>query len=152
MAAYESVFILRPDLDREGVDKTCERIVDVVTRSGGSVLSVEKVGLRRLAYEIEHFSDGFYVILNYEGEPSATRELERFFKINDEVIRYLIVKREVPFEKPQTRRTKASAEEAAGDGGTGSGGTGDTTEDGRSAPAAGSGDLPSGAEAGPPGE
>lgn len=134
MAAYESVFILRPDLDREGVDKTCERIVGVVTGSGGSVLSIEKVGLRRLAYEIMHFSDGFYVILNYEGEPAATRELERFFKISDEVIRYLIVKREVPFQKPQTRKTKASE------------------EDGRSAPAAGSGDLPSAARADTPGE
>ncbi len=152
MAAYESVFILRPDLDREGVDKTCERVVDVVTKSGGSVLSVEKVGLRRLAYEIEHFSDGFYVILNYEGEPPATRELERFFKISDEVIRYLIVKREVPFEKPQTRKTKASAEETPGDGGTGRGEAGDTPEGGRTASPAGSGDLPSGAEAAPPGE
>lgn len=106
MAAYESIFILRPDLDDEAVAKACDRIATLVADHEGSVIAVEKMGKRRLPYEVKGQLEGYYVILNYEGKPATTAELERNFKISDEFIRYIIVKRQVPY-KPATVREPA---------------------------------------------
>lgn len=114
VTAYESVFIIRPDLDDEALSGTCDRIADVITSNKGTVIALEKVGNRRLSYEVKGFHDGFYVILNYEGEAAATNELERLFKISENVIRYLIVKREVPYKKPE--RPAAHKPKAEGEG------------------------------------
>lgn len=96
--AYESIFILRPDLDEEAVAKACDRIGAVVTSNHGSVIAMEKMGHRHLSYEVKGHNEGYYVILNYEGQAGTGAELERTYRISDEVIRYLIVKRETPFK------------------------------------------------------
>ncbi len=106
MAAYESIFILRPELDDEAVAKVCDRLTALVADHEGSVIALEKMGKRRLSYEVKGQLDGYYVILNYDGKPGTTTELERNFKISDEVLRYIIVKREVPY-KPATVREPA---------------------------------------------
>ncbi len=110
MAAYESIFIIRPDLDEETVAKTCDRIGALIVDHHGSVVAMEKMGHRHLSYEVKGHNDGYYVVLNYEGEAATTAELERTYKISDQVIRYIIVKRETPF-KPALGRE--SAREAA---------------------------------------
>jgi len=117
MTAYESIFILRPDLDEEAVSKTCDRVAALVGNNNGSVIALEKMGHRRLAYEVKDHMDGYYVILNYEGQPETTRELERTFKISDEFIRHIIVKREVPYKPAQVREAaKETAQAEAVDG------------------------------------
>ncbi len=111
MTAYESVFILRPDLDEEAVAKTCDRIAALVADNGGTVLLLEKMGHRRLSYEVKGFTDGFYVVLNFEGGGATTRELERTFKISDEVIRYIIVRREVPLKAAPAKEASEGSKE-----------------------------------------
>jgi len=114
MAAYESIFILRPDLDEETVVKTCDRIGALIVDNHGSVVAMEKMGHRHLSYEVKGHNDGYYVVLNYEGGAAATAELERTYKISDQVIRYIIVKRETPFKPALGREPvkEAAPEEA----------------------------------------
>ncbi len=113
MTAYESIFILRPDLDEEAVNKTCDRITALIPAHGGSVIALEKVGKRRLAYEVKGQLDGFYGILNYEGTGATSAELERTYKISDEVILHILVKRDVPYKPAQIREPAKEAVAAA---------------------------------------
>jgi small subunit ribosomal protein S6 len=115
MAAYESIFILRPDLDDETVAKMCDRIGALIVANNGTIVAMEKMGPRHLSYEVKGYNDGYYVVLNYEGQTAATSELERVYKISDEVIRYIIVKRETPFKSALGREpAKEGASQEAG--------------------------------------
>jgi len=132
VAAYEAVFILRPDLDEDGVSKVSSQVASVIQTNQGLVSHLEKVGHRRLAYEVKGYTEGIYVILHYEGEPIATRELERFFKISDDVIRHLVVKKESRAKKDAKLKKETKASDP-GDAGS---------EEGNPEPEPGSGEPP----------
>lgn len=96
MRDYETMFILRPDLEEEAVDAILTRFQGLITDRGGAAESItlNKWGKRRLAYEIQGHSEGIYVIMEFSAEADVARELERVFKITDEVIRYLLIKKD----------------------------------------------------------
>ncbi len=94
MRDYETMFILRPDLEEEAVETVTARFQNLITDGGGTVAGVNKWGRRRLAYEIEGHGEGIYVIMDFSAEASVARELERVFKIADEVIRHLLIKKD----------------------------------------------------------
>lgn len=89
MRAYETMYILQPDLDEETRKALVEKFNKVVTDNGGEIEKTAELGQRRLAYEIKKFRQGYYVQLNYKAEPSVPQELERVLGITDEVIRVL---------------------------------------------------------------
>jgi len=91
---YEVVFILRPDLDEEKNTAVIEKFKDLVVSQGGEVLKLDKWGKRRLAYEVKGVREGFYVILHINAEPEVSSELDRVFKITDEVLRHIIIREE----------------------------------------------------------
>ena len=94
MRAYENLFIIRPDLDDETVASVVDKLSEVVTNNGGADLSVDKWGKRRLAYEIEDFREGIYVLMSFNGEARTAQELERIMKISDNVLRFLTTVKE----------------------------------------------------------
>lgn len=94
MKAYELLYIIRPDLDEEATTALVERLGGVVTSHGGANLTIEKWGKRRLAYEIEDYKEGQYILMNFEGEGSTSQEVERVMKISDDVIRFLTVRKD----------------------------------------------------------
>lgn len=94
MQAYEILYIIRPDLDEETTTASVDKFTAVVTNNGGEVVSVDKWGKRRLAYEIEDYREGYYVLMNFNSEASAAQELERILKISDNVLRFLTTKKE----------------------------------------------------------
>lgn len=95
MTKYETMFVLRPDADEETYDALIERFQGIITDQGGEVTNVNRMGKRKLAYVVKKkYREGYYVLINYSGEPDVTAELERNFRISDDVIRYLIVKEE----------------------------------------------------------
>lgn len=94
MRDYETMFILRPDLEEEAVEAVTTRFQGLITDGGGTVAGVNKWGKRRLAYEIQGYGEGVYVIMEFSAEADVARELERVFKITDEVIRHLLIKKD----------------------------------------------------------
>jgi small subunit ribosomal protein S6 len=91
--AYELMYIIRPDLDEEAINDVIEKFDQLIANNGGEVVNVNRWGKRRLAYEINDYREGYYVLEHFNGEPATEQELERVFKITDTVIRYLITKK-----------------------------------------------------------
>jgi small subunit ribosomal protein S6 len=89
---YEMMYILRPDLDEEGVAASMAKVSGLVTSNGGEVTKSEPWGRRRLAYPIKQCRDGQYVLMQYKLDPKASAEVERTLRISEEVIRYLIIR------------------------------------------------------------
>lgn len=89
MRAYETMYILRPELEEEARKALVERFNKIITDNGGEIVKAAELGTRRLAYEINKFKQGFYVQLNYKAEPAVPQELERILRISDDVIRIL---------------------------------------------------------------
>lgn len=89
---YEVICILRPDVTKEVAEKVATRITDVVSRLGGKLTRIENWGRRLLAYEIEHHKRGLYIYSTYLGDGALVSELERNFRMLDEVIRFQTVK------------------------------------------------------------
>ena len=94
MRKYESVYILRPDFDEETIKSMVERFSNVVIEQGGEVVKVDEWGIRRLAYPIEKYREGYYVVMNFHAEADVPKELERVFKITDGVMRYMVIREE----------------------------------------------------------
>ncbi|ADY57614.1 SSU ribosomal protein S6P [Syntrophobotulus glycolicus DSM 8271] len=94
MKAYEVLYIIRPDLDEEQTKAQVTRFADIVNANGGSELKVEEWGKRRLAYEVKKFNEGYYVLMNFNGEANTVQELERVMKISDTAIRFLTTTKE----------------------------------------------------------
>lgn len=94
MKAYELLYIIRPDLDDEAVATTVDKFSEVVSKNGGTDVAVDKWGKRRLAYEINDYREGFYILMNFNGEARTAQEVERVMKISDTVVRFLTTKKE----------------------------------------------------------
>lgn len=94
MRKYEVVFVLRPDLDEEKNTAVIEKFSDLVISQGGEIIKLDKWGKRRLAYEVKDCREGFYVVLHINAESKVSSELDRVFKITDEVLRHIIIREE----------------------------------------------------------
>ncbi len=92
MRKYEVIFIVRPDIADEEVDKLIAQMEGVVGGAGGKMEKVEKMGRRRLAYRVERQREGFYVLFVLEGGGETVKELERRLKVTDAVIKFLTVR------------------------------------------------------------
>jgi small subunit ribosomal protein S6 len=83
---YEVMFIVRPDMVEEELDKLISNLEAAVTGGKGTVKSVDKMGKRRLAYVVRKFNDGFYILLTVEGSGEMIHELERRLRVPEPVI------------------------------------------------------------------
>jgi len=94
MRAYETMLVLRSDLEEEAREAIIAKFEGVVAKEGGNVQPTTKLGKRRLAYEINDHREGFYALLNFEANNTTPAELERLLKIDENVLRYLTVVKE----------------------------------------------------------
>src|SRR5919108_5817929 len=102
---YELMFIVRPDMPEEDLDKLISTLETAVSSSGGTMKSVEKMGKRRLAYTVRRFHDGLYVLLTVEGSGGLIHELERRLRVTEPVIKFITVR----IDEEQKRLDKIKA-------------------------------------------
>ena len=89
---YELMFIVRPDLTEEDLDKLVSTLQTHATNAGAHVDNVEKMGKRRLAYDVKKFQEGQYVLFTLNSDGKAIHELERRLRVTEPVIKFITVR------------------------------------------------------------
>ena len=92
MNKYESIIIVNPNVDEEGL-KSLETKFTGLINENGKVESVENLGKKKLAYDVKKYKEGTYFVFNFEAKPEFVAELERIYRITDEVIKFIVVKK-----------------------------------------------------------
>ncbi len=92
MNEYEITYILRPSLEDGVVEERANAVAEIVRAQGGEVVAVERLGKKRLAYEIGDAREGSYVAMQFRGSPAAAKELERQLRLHEDVLRELLVR------------------------------------------------------------
>lgn len=111
MPIYETLTILHPELPEARMKETIAWMQQILEGGQGNMLQVDEWGMRNLAYKIQKQSRGYYVRLEYEAAPAALQELERNFRLSEDVIRFLSIVRDAPSEKRPTLQPQAPATE-----------------------------------------
>jgi len=89
---YELIVIVSPEVPEEELPTHLDKISEFITNKGGSVTEVERWGKRKLAYPINHFREGNYVLTRFKLEPGTTAELEANLRISERILRHLLVR------------------------------------------------------------
>lgn len=111
---YEILFIVRPELDEEQVNASVETVTTLVKNLGGTSEPANVWGKRRLAYEVSHLREGYYVLTDFKLEPARVPELEATIKISETIFRHLVVRKpEKAAAKPPAAAAAPPAEEPA---------------------------------------
>lgn len=119
---YETIYIIQPEAAEDQVEKIIQEVESLVAAEGGSVVRKDIWGKRRLAYQVKGFQEGIYILMRFECGPTFPRKLEDYYKLNESVIRYLVVlfdEKTLRLEVEQARRNQAALESrsaAASDG------------------------------------
>ncbi len=91
MKLYESICILRPVQVETENDQVVEKIKEVLTQSGANILKLDNSGKKKLAYDIQHERKGTFITIQFEGPPTVVAELERFQRMEDQVMKFMTV-------------------------------------------------------------
>ncbi|MEE8209941.1 MAG: 30S ribosomal protein S6 [bacterium] len=111
MRFYETIFIVKSDLAEEALAERVAWATDILTSNGAQIVNVEEWGKKRLAYQVNKQRYGLYVLLHYEAEKKVLLELERNFKLSEDVLKYLTVRLEGKLiEKARAAAVKAAEE------------------------------------------
>ena len=114
MNQYETVFILTPVLSDDQMKETVDKFKKLLTDNGAEILNEETWGLKKMAYQIEKKTSGFYNLLEFKAEPSVIKTLETGFRRDEKVIRFITVKLEkYAAQYAEKRRNKLAKKEEA---------------------------------------
>ncbi|GIN92978.1 30S ribosomal protein S6 [Siminovitchia terrae] len=94
MRKYEIMYIIRPNIEEEAKQSVVERFDNILTSEGAEIIESKDWGKRRLAYEIEDFREGYYRLIHANANAEAVQEFDRLAKINDDIIRHIVIKQE----------------------------------------------------------
>ncbi len=93
MRKYETIFVLKPDLEEDAKNAMIEKFTGIIN-SDGEVTNIDEWGKRKLAYEIDKIREGYYVLVDFVANADLPAELERNYKIADNVMRYIVVNKD----------------------------------------------------------
>ena len=94
MKRYEGMFIVKPDMSKDDLDKTVSFIQDVIAKNGGKVETCQKWARRQLAYIVKKHREGEYYLVDFEAEPKGVITMENAYRINESILRTLITVKE----------------------------------------------------------
>ena len=117
MRNYEIMFIVNPNAAEEEIDKINTQLESIITSGGGKVEKIEKMGKRRLAYDIDKHREGFYVLFVIAANGDIIKECERRLRVMDAVIKYITVRTDEEarrFDKIKNFRQKRAARRGSG--------------------------------------
>ena len=109
---YEVMYIVNPDTPAETIAKLNEAVGKLIEKEGGTVLRMDDIGIRRLAYPIQKKEDGYYVLFEVDGRGQEIAELERRMRVNDMIMRYITVRVDEDRKAATKRREKREARAA----------------------------------------
>jgi small subunit ribosomal protein S6 len=92
---YEIALIIRPEVEEEGQQALIEQLSELLTSDGGQVTEIESWGRRRLAFPIRKTQEGFYYFVQGQFSPSVLPELERTIKLNEDILRHMVIRTDV---------------------------------------------------------
>ena len=92
MNKYESVVIINPNVEENALKELIERFQTLIN-TDGKVEQVNELGKKKLAYEIKKNKEGYYIVYDFEANPSLIAELERNYRITDEIIKFIVLKK-----------------------------------------------------------
>lgn len=113
MRHYENLVIVKPTLTEEEIKNTIALVEEVITANGGEIIARDAMGMKKLAYPIEKNARGYFHVMYYTVAPSAISEIERRFRINEEILRFVTMKydskREIKAWNDMVNKTKKPA-------------------------------------------
>ena len=104
MRIYEELFIVKPDAPDEEVDQYVEQLRSQLTTLGAAVDKVEKWGKRKLAYKVDRYREGAYVLFQFSASPETVKELERRLRVSDLVLKFLTVRIDQTLKRLEKRK------------------------------------------------
>ena len=119
MRIYELIFIVKPDLPEDEINSTVEMVEQAITSGGATIDKTDRWGKRKLAYKVQKYSDGYYVLIQYslEGAEALPKEIERRLRVADQVINFMTVRIDEDLKRLEKERrasqNKAWAEKEA---------------------------------------
>ncbi len=93
MNEYEVLYVVTPELDEETNKQVIDKFAEIITANGGEISKTDEWGKRRLAYVIDYKTEGYYVLVTFSGAPELPRELERNFKNDERIMRYMVTRK-----------------------------------------------------------
>ena len=112
MRRYETILIVRPNVAEDEIEAVISKTSSIIEGDGGTIIRIDKWGLKKLAYLIKKESQGYYVYIDYAGIPASVSEVERIFRIDDKILKYLTVKQAESCDPEAVKEELASAEAA----------------------------------------
>lgn len=91
LRTYEALFIVSPDVDDDNIQAIARETENLVLKSGGAIVRSEVWGRRKLAYKVKKFTEGIYILIRFQSPPNFIARLENYFRLSEQIIRYLIV-------------------------------------------------------------
>ena len=104
LRTYEELFIVKPDAVAEEVDAYIGQVKDIITNGGGTIEKEEKWGTRKLAYRVQKFAEGIYILLVFSAKPETIHEIERRMRVQDMVIKFITVRIDEKLKKIEKRK------------------------------------------------
>ena len=109
---YELMAILQPEIDERQVPTIVDKMLTVITESGGTIDNIDIWGKRRMAYEIQKKSEGIYAVVNFTATSAATQELARQLKLNEQIMRTKVLRAEEAIAQVDAEKERAEAKAA----------------------------------------